>query len=450
MFIQIYAGNFFPEKTGIGKYTGEMAAWLAKRGHQVRVITGHPYYPEWKLAPGYGRAGFRRESWQGVSIHRVPHYVPRDGRVTSLRRMLVDLSFIFASSVHWLRMLFGRRPPDVIIAVCPPLLSGIWPGIVGAIRGIPTVYHIQDFQLDAALQLGMIKSGLLGRLLSAIERRLIRSAARVSSITPAMCRRAMDKGAPAHRVLELPNWSDVHGIHPIARDTAFRRELGVDADQVLVMYAGAMGRKQGLELVLDAAENLQGDARFRFVMVGSGSDAEEMKADAAKRSLKNMQFLPLQPLERLNEMLGSADIHLVVQRAGAADLVMPSKLTNILASGRPAVATAEAGTALYEAVAGAQTGLAVPSGDSRALTRALMRLADTPALADELARNARAYAEQNLAQDAILARFEEELLAMQHHGPARRKAPSFAAAMAAANAKPSFQPNGRKRIAPSI
>ncbi|WP_084615817.1 WcaI family glycosyltransferase [Solimonas flava] len=412
MRILIHAGNFFPEKTGIGKYTGEMAAWFAARGHEVQVITGFPYYPEWKLASGY-RQGYRREIWRDVSIFRVPHYIPKDGHVTSLRRVLVDFSIFAASALPWLGVLFGRKRPDVIIAVCPPLFSGIWPMIVKGLRQVPWIYHIQDFQVDAALGLGMLNGGVLGKLLLRIEKGLLRSATRVSSITPAMCRRAVSKGAAESCVIELANWSDVRGIKPSPRDSAFRRDLGIGPEQTLVMYAGAMGRKQGLSLVLDAAAQLIEDSRFQFVMVGSGSDADELGHQARQRGLMNVHFLPLQPLDRLNEMLASADVHLVIQRAHAADLVMPSKLTNILAAGRPAVATAEPGTALFEAVHDAQTGLVIPPEDRDSLIAALKKLADDPVLHQSLAANARLYAEAHLDQDAILGRFERELFQLK-------------------------------------
>lgn len=411
MRIQIYSGNFFPEQTGIGKYTGEMAAWLAERGHDVHVITGFPYYPEWKLAPQYPRTRYVKESWNGVTIHRVPHYIPKDGKVTSFRRILVDLTIFAASSINWLEILFFNRDkrPDVVIAVCPPLFSGIWPWLAGKLRSIPWVYHVQDFQVDAAMSLGMIKGGAIGKLLYGVENHLIRSATRVSSITAAMCRRAIAKGAAPERVFELPNWCDVRGIYPIPQDTAFRRSLNLPQDAILVMYAGAMGRKQGLTLVLEAAGQLKEDQRFHFLMIGSGSDAEELKREAEEAALQNMSFLPLQPIERMNEVLGSADIHLVIQKAHTADLVMPSKLTNILASGRPAIATAEPGTALWEAVAGAQTGMATPPEDAAALVNALQELAAATELRIQLGKNARDYAESHLAKDAILGRFEREL-----------------------------------------
>lgn len=409
MRILIHSGNFFPEKTGIGKYTGEMAAWLAQQGHEVEVITGFPYYPEWKLAEQYSKTRYLTEHWNGVTIRRVPHHIPSNKQVSSLDRILVDLTIFLASSVHWLRLLFSRRKPDVVIAVCPPLFAGIWPSVLKLFRRVPWIYHVQDFQIDAAVSLGMMKR--VAPFLLWIERKLIRSATRVSSITPAMCRRLMSKGADPSRVISLPNWSDVKNIHPISRNTSFRKALNITEDQVLVMYAGAMGKKQGLSLVLDAAERLKSDQRFAFVMIGSGSDAKDLQLTAECRSLHNIQFLELQPIEKLNEMLGSADIHLIIQRAHAADLVMPSKLANILAAGRPAIATADPGTALYDAVAVAQTGLVIAPEDENGLVAALQQLAADDALRSNLSRNARTYAELHLDQNAILSKLAADIAA---------------------------------------
>lgn len=409
MFIQIYTTNFFPEPTGVGKYTGEMAAWLAAAGHRVEVICGFPYYPEWVLAPPYRRTSFMTEHWQGVTIRRVPHYIPPQGRVSSARRMAVDLTVSLGSAVHALRTVCSREAPDVMMAICPPMFSALWPMLIGGLRRRPWIFHVQDFQVDAAMSLGMLKPRWLGRMLLALEKGMLRSASRVSSITPAMNRVAISKGVLAERLFELPNWSDLHRIRPMERDTRFRRALGVSAEQIVVMYAGAMGRKQGLPLVLDAAEALRTDPRFFFVMIGSGSDADELREDAARRGLANVRFLPLQPLEALGEVLGAADIHLVIQKAGAADLVMPSKLTNILAAGRPAIATTEPGTALWDAVAGQQTGVAVAPESAAALLDALRSLADDPERCARLGLNARAYAERHLSQDAILQRLDEVL-----------------------------------------
>jgi colanic acid biosynthesis glycosyl transferase WcaI len=421
MRILICSGNFFPEKTGIGKYSAEMAAWFAARGHEVEVVTGFPYYPEFRLSAPYTRTRNLKVEWRGVTVYRVPHYIPKDGQVNSRRRILIDLTMFLGTSYRWMGLILGgavskKKRPDVVITVCPPLISGIWPLLASRLLGVPWVYHVQDFQVDAAMRLSMIPQGLLGRALYWLENKLITSASRVSSITPAMCRRAITKGAAPERVLSVPNWGDVHNIYPISAETGFRKLLGLTEDQIVVMFAGAMGRKHGLGLVLDAAERLLGNACFHFVMIGSGSDAETHREDAQRRQLHNMTFLPLQPAELMNEVLGTADIHLVVQKVGAADLVMPSRLTNILAAGRPTITTAEEGTELYQVVHDAKTGISVPPEDLHAFVKALEILADDADLRDEFGRNARAYAQMHLSQDVILASFERELVKLCRPG----------------------------------
>ncbi len=409
MKIRIYTGNFYPEKTGIGKYTGELAAWLVKHGHAVTVVTGFPYYPEWKLS-GYSRTRFLKEQWQGVEIQRVPHYIPRDGKVSSLKRMLVDLTIFCSSGAIFLKQFFFRQErADITICICPPLFSGIWGALGRLFFGTPWIYHIQDFQVDAALKLNMLRGRFLATLLLGIERKLIQSADHASSITPSMCKRLVAKGADPSKVLHLPNWSDLNNIQPIDKATPFRASLGINEPGLLVMYAGAMGNKQGLPLVLDAAERLLDDLRFHFVMVGTGSDAEALQDAARARNLRNMTFMPLQPIERLNEMLGSADIHLVIQKSDAADLVMPSKLTNILAAGRPTIATADKGTELWDVIVGASTGIAIPPEDLEAFIEALHAMAASAENRIYYGVRAREFAEHNLGQDAILGRFEKAL-----------------------------------------
>lgn len=401
--------NFAPEVTGIGRYSGELAAWLADRGHEVTVIAGLPHYPAWQVDDAYRRAGWRRERYPNMEVLRVPHSVPPPGRVTALRRILMESTFSLNSLRWWLPLLLRRERFDAVIAVCPPLQNAVLPGLYRLLRRVPWVLHIQDFQVDAAVRLGMLRIGVLGRALYWLENFCLRRASWVSTITPAMCRRAIAKGADPARVLHLPNWADVDHIVPRAPDPEFRRALGAGPEQLLVMYAGAMATKQGLDLALDAAARLRADGRFRFALVGDGSDAPRLRERAAALKLDNLSFLPPQPAARLPALLSAADVHLVVQRGDAADLVMPSKLTNILAAGRPALATAERGTALWDALEGAGAGVCVPPESVGGLVGGLQRLAGDAALRAAMGARARAYAEANLARDAILERFEARL-----------------------------------------
>ncbi|MEC9356296.1 MAG: WcaI family glycosyltransferase [Pseudomonadota bacterium] len=409
MRLLIVSLNFSPELTATGKYTGEMAGWFAARGHEVDAIAGMPHYPEWVIARGYRGRAWHEERLGGVRVLRAPHFVPRPGRVSAFGRILMECSFTLASLRWWLPILLQRRRYDAVIAVCPPMQDALLPWFYGLLRRVPWVYHIQDFQVDAAVRLGMLRIGRLGRLLFALENFFVAKASRTSTITPPMRDRVLKKGGAAHRSWLVPNWADIASVRPTVRDNAFRRERGWTDDQVIVMYAGAMGAKQGLEIVVDLAVRVQERDDIHFVMVGAGAERLRLEGAARDLQLRNMTFLPVQPLERLSEMLGAADIHLIVQRAEAADLVMPSKLTNILAAGRPCVATAEPGTGLHEVLSAHRCGLAVTPESVDALVAAVVSLSDDAASRQRMGIRARRYAEENLDRDAILERMERDL-----------------------------------------
>lgn len=405
----IYGLNYAPESTGIGKYTGGMSEWLASKRHNIVVICGMPHYPQWRLDSAYADGRSRTEENAGVRIQRASHHVPPADKLSALTRIRLETTFTLSAARYWLPRFFRHDKPDVVIAVTPPMQIGVWPLLYSWIRRVPWVLHVQDLQVDAALRLNMLKVGVLGRLLYGIEGFLLHRATCVSTITEAMRARIIAKGVSAERVWLYPNWADIVAISPGARGNSFRQSLGIAEDTLLVLYAGNMGEKQGLEIVLQAAEHCRDDTRLLFLMVGDGGAKARLQKQAEAIGLPNVQFLPVQPLEHLNDMLAAGDIHLVVQKRDAADLVMPSKLTNILAAGRVCVATTDPGTALYDTVHEHETGRVVPPGDAVALTEAIRALADDPSLREACGHRARKYAERHLDKERILMAFEAQL-----------------------------------------
>ena len=407
MKLLFYGINHSPELAGIGKYTGEMAAWFAANGHEVRVITAPPYYPAWKVGPGYSASQYRTESLQGATVYRAPLWVPL--QPGGLKRLLHLASFALSSLPVLLAQ--WRWKPDVVWVVEPPLMCAPAAAAFASLRGVKSWLHIQDYEVDAAFDLGLIKGAALRRWVAGAERWLMRRFDRVSTISGRMVERARAKGVAPERVVHFSNWVDIGGITPLAAPSAYRAELGLAQDAVVALYSGNMGNKQGLEILADVARLLQGESHIRFVFGGNGSGRADLQARCA--GLPNVRFLDLQPLGRLNHWLGLADVHLLPQRADAADLVMPSKLTGMLASGRAVLATAHAETELGRVVAQeAACGLVVPPENASAMAEALRTLAADPARRLELGANGRRYAERELSQDVILRRFEAQLLAM--------------------------------------
>jgi colanic acid biosynthesis glycosyl transferase WcaI len=407
MRILLIGLNFAPELTGVGRYTGDMAAWLARRGHDVSVVTTRPYYPEWRRSAGIGRFGWSVEWWQGCRIIRCPLYVPR--RMSGARRVVHLASFALASIPAAVARL-PRGKIDVVSAIVPTLLSAPLALAVARLSGAKAWMHVQDLEIDAAAELGMIKSPtLIDRALGA-ERRLIERFDLVSTISPRMLEAVERKGVDRDRLMLFPNWVDTSRVFPMAPSRALRRELGLPESDGVVLYSGSMGHKQGLETVVAAARLLAADATRSplFVLAGAGPARSELQRQAA--DLPNVRFLPLQPEERFNEFLNLGDIHVLPQRRDAADLVMPSKLGAILAAGKPIIAMTPADSQIARSLDGA--GVVVPPEDAASLAAAVRDLAADALRRDALAAAARRVARDQFEGRTILARMEERLASL--------------------------------------
>ena len=401
MKILLYGINFSPEVVGIGKYTGEMATWLAAQGHEVRVITAPPYYPAWRVAPGFSAARYSRSRVDGATVFRTPLWVP--AQVSGAKRLLHLLSFALFSFPALLAQ--WRWRPDVVWVVAPALTCAPGACLFARMRGAKAWLHIQDFEVDAAFDLGILKGALLRRVVRRAEQWLLRLFDRVSTISSRMLDRLAVKGVDSARVVSFPNWVDIAAVRPLIEPSVYCAELGLAEGAVVALYSGNMGNKQGLEVLGECARLLLANERIVFVFCGDGPGKAALAAQCAH--LPNVRLLPLQPMVRLNELLGLADIHLLPQRADAADLVMPSKLTGMLASGRPVIAAALPETELARVVDGC--GLVVPPENAAALAEAVGVLAaDAPRRA-ALGAQGRAFAENSLDRDAVLTRFEAEL-----------------------------------------
>lgn len=396
--------NFAPELTGTGKYTAEMAQWLAARGHQVRVVTAPPHYPDWKVWDGYSTTLYARETWNGVSVLRCPLWVPR--RVSGLKRIIHLASFAVSNAFGMLRQAWWR--PDVVWVVEPSLFTAPAALLAASLTGATSWLHIQDFEVDAAFEMGLLRGRRARWIATVVERMLMRSFDRVSSISGRMVALAARKGVSQQRLGLAPNWADIESVRPLDDASPYRSELGIAPGAVVALYSGNMGAKQGLELLAETARLLEAENDLAFVFCGQGAGRDDLVQRCA--SLSNVHFLPLQPKERLGELLGLADIHLLPQRADAADLVLPSKLTGMFASGRAAVVAADENTELGSVIRKSNAGLLVRPEDAVAMAEAVRALCKDPAERAAKGAAARIYAEKEFDSASLLARFEQELL----------------------------------------
>ncbi|SFQ51040.1 WcaI family glycosyltransferase [Parafilimonas terrae] len=408
----LIAGNYYPEPTGIGRYNSEMIDWLADNGFECTVISTYPYYPYWKVQPPYNKRSkrFTREvkitaGNNKIMVYRCPHYTPANP--TGAKRMLFDFTF-FISVIFKLISLTGKKF-DYVMTVAPPLPLGVAAAFYKSISKAKFLYHIQDLQVDAAKELNMISSKMLLGILFKIESFILRKADRISTISKGIQEKAQTK--TDKKIYLFPNWTNTNHFYRIKNNEALKESFGLKPYTPVILYSGAIGEKQGLENVLWVAEKFkQEQKQAQFIICGTGPYKMELEQKAAEMKLDNIRFLPLQPEEKLNEFLNTADVHLIIQKAGVANLVMPSKLGNICSVGGLVAVTAEKGSALYNTVVNNNLGLVCLPEDITELKKCFEKALATND--NTLQINARSYAEKHLCLDKIMQQYVTEVLAV--------------------------------------
>jgi colanic acid biosynthesis glycosyl transferase WcaI len=383
----VWGINYSPELTGIAPCNAALCEHLHSQSHQVRMVTSFCYYPEWRKLPEDKGVLYRRDVVRGVEVHRCWHYVPK--KPSTLKRIFHELSFVASS---WLRVMTLPRP-DAYVVVSPPLLLGFAAWLAGWLKRAPFVFHVQDLQPDAAVSLGMMKGGLLLRLLYALESFAYRQAALVSGITHGMTRAFARKGVPASRILLFPNGIKLPPTGSLPPPGRFRRRFGIANDELLGIYSGNLGVKHGVEILLKAAQFSQGKP-IRTVLCGDGARRELLEGRARDLGLTNVLFLPLQAEVEYHEMMVDADIYFVTQQAGSGALFFPSKLLKGLALSKAIIVVADEQSELTLAATEGRFALVVKPDHPEELAAAQERLAANKDERLALGRAGRKYVEQ--------------------------------------------------------
>lgn len=353
---------FDPEPTFKGLL---FAKELQRRGHEVEVLTGFPNYPGGHLYPGFRMRPFRREVVDGIPVLRVALYPSHDG--SAVHRVLNYGSFAASASIA---SLFIRRP-DVVYVYHPPATVGIPALVLKHLRGVPFVYDVQDLWPETLAATGMVSNRRVLGLVDLLVRGVYRGAAEVVVLSPGFRAALLGKGVPPETVTVIPNWAHEDRISVAPRDSS-TVHAGA-ADPFTVLFAGTMGLAQALDTVLDAAELLRAEEEIHFVLVGGGIDSERLEAEARRRQLTNVTFLPRRPTEEVGELLTGADALLVHLKDGPLfAITIPSKTQAYLMAGRPVLmgVRGDAARLVEEAAAG----LTFPPEDAEALAAAVRSL----------------------------------------------------------------------------
>ncbi|WP_244250633.1 glycosyltransferase family 4 protein [Arthrobacter crystallopoietes] len=398
--ITVLGLNYTPEPTGIAPYTTKLAEQLAAEGHNVQVLTGFPHYPEWKLMEGY--SGWRKhETINGVRVTRLRHYVPK--RVRSLQRIHMELSF-------GLRIFFARwGAPDIVLLVTPSLFStGI--ALLRARYGrhqVPAGVWVQDIYSR-----GLEETGTAGSMAVVVMRKvegmILRSASRVTVIHERFRSYITDSlGVPHEDVAVIRNWTHLKQQPTVDRKST-RAQFGWKENDIVVLHAGNMGVKQGLENVVEAARLAdRSSSRVRFVLLGDGNQRDRIQKSSI--GLERIQFIPPLPDQQFMDVLRSADILLVNEKPGLREMAVPSKLTSYFSSGLPVIAATDAQSTTAEEIQISHGGICVKPDSARELLAAAERLGTDQEFADELGQSGLRFAKESLSQQVAIVKYSRWL-----------------------------------------
>lgn len=398
MHLLIVTPYFAPDLGPSSPLVTMLAEDLAAMGHKVTVLAAVPHFPS-----GQVHSEFRGHIWQwqvskGLRVCRV--WVPSGNRANLRHRLVTFLVYQVLATLAGLRLAY-----DTVLVTNPAIETGLPFCLLAWMRRKPTLFCVWDLYPEVGEQLGIFRNPVVIRLVKAMEDFCLRRANLVQVLSSDFIPNLRHR-VDLSRLVLVPPWLDTEFIRPLPRVNAFSREHDLD-NAFAVLYAGNLGLSQGLANVLLAAERLAPFPDIQFVFVGDGAGRTELISRATKLKLVNVRFIPLQPRERLPQVLASADLGLVSMQKGIGASSLPSKVFPILASARPIVAIADNGSGLLKLVQEYGAGICIPPDDPNALVEAILELYRCPQLAKQMGQRGRSCAVAHHSRVAVARQFAQ-------------------------------------------
>ncbi len=357
MKLLVSSMTFAPDHSGISLYSTDFATYAAEQGHQVTVVTAFSWYPKWVKRPEDKRKLFRTDFYKGIKVLRGYLYVPK--KVTTVTRMLQEISFILFVFLNFLRA--GKH--DAIVLFTTPINLGLVGVLFRKLWGAKLIINIQDLQLDAAKSLGMVGKLPIVEVMNSIEKYSYKKADLVTSISTAMTDLVKKKGIKEEKIYLWPNWINVSEANCQGTKGEFRKKFPKYADKTIVGYAGNIGIKQGLSVLIDLCKEFEHRDDLVFLIIGQGGDIVNLKAYAQQKQTSNLDFIDFLSQEDYFNFLSDADIVFLSQKKDSGDVYFPSKLLGIMAKEKLIFISADTESEIYKVVTDNKVGASSDFGD---------------------------------------------------------------------------------------
>ena len=394
--IVVLVPHFAPDTAPTGEVITRIVDEFITAGRTIHIVTALPWYRTHAIEDGWTGRLIRCEKTSWGSIIRV-HPFPGKSKSNLLRRaigfgafsVVAGVCTLFAGGIH--------KRPAAIISMSPPLTLGLTGWLAARLRRTSAVFNIQDVFPDAAIETGAISNTKIIAVAKWLERVSYHRSDAVVVLSEDLRANVAAKVSSKNqqKIHVIPNFVDAERITPMPRDTAYRKELGI-GDELVVMYAGNVGFSQSLTLMIAAAKHFP---HVTFVINGEGSARTELEVQA--RGIPNIRFANYQPRERVAEVLASGDIHVVPLRTGLGAVSVPSKTYSILAAARPVIAAIDPGTEVTRILTASGAGISVIPDNEAEFISALSQLITDSTVAGSMGQKGRQWVQSHVSPAAV-------------------------------------------------
>ncbi|MBF2056463.1 MAG: glycosyltransferase family 4 protein [Cyanobacterium sp. T60_A2020_053] len=403
MRILIYSYNYHPEPIGIAPLMTELAEGLATKGHDVRVLTAMPWYPESKIYPEYQGKIYYQETINNVKIYR--SFVWVTPKRNFLNRALFEISFSFLS--FWQGLKFWS--PDLILLTIPGLPVIIPAFLLSKIYQAPLIVNLQDILPEAAVQVGLLSNKKLIKVFEFLEKFSYRVADKITVIADGFTDNLLKKQVNTQKITKISNWVNIDFIQPVKKANSYFIQENNLQGKFIVLYSGNIALTQPVEILISVASKLKHLDDLVIVIVGKEDALIKLEQKRQQLNCENVLLKSFQPREKLPQMLGAIDIGMVVQKSNVIDFNLPSKIPVLLASGCTIIGSVPATGTAAKAIQESGGGVIVPPEDPSALARQIEYFYYNREELLLMGKKGREYAENNYSFQTALQKYHDLL-----------------------------------------
>lgn len=398
--------QYFPPEIGAPQNRlFELAVRLQKKGIDVSVLTAMPNYPQMKIHDNYKGKCYCHETLSNLDVHRAWIYVSQSKAVIS--RLLNYFSFVITA---FFVGLFKIKKQDVLMVESPPLFLGITAYLLAKLKGAKMVFNVSDLWPESAEKLDIITNKTLLSMATKLEEFCYRKAALVSGQTQGIVKNISGR-FPNKKVYWLKNGVDInfYDVNKTIEENAWRKEHNYSSEDFILFYGGIIGHAQGLDVILNAAKELENYENIKFVLLGNGPEKERLLKLKAELGLNNLQFYDAVPKSQMQKIIMDTNASIIpLKRLDLFKGAIPSKIFENLALKKPIILGVE-GEAEELFIQQGRCGVSFIPEDSKDLAKQILHLYNNPDLVKELGENGLAYVSENFNRDKIAEDFFKQI-----------------------------------------